>query len=154
MYFTKSELRVILFLTVVLAGGLAVKYFRHISESKPPFDYSATDEEFRKKSLGLRYGEDTLDYSIQNAGSLNDSIRLKSGSGETDPEEIEIDINKATKEELMDLPGIGESIALRIIEYREKQGMIKSTDELMNVSGIGRKKFGVIKNHIKVQNHN
>ena len=49
------------------------------------------------------------------------------------------------------LPGIGEVMAERIIDYRTKQGGFKSTEELMNVKGIGEKKFKKIKDHISVK---
>jgi competence protein ComEA len=60
-----------------------------------------------------------------------------------------ININTCTKEELMSLPGIGEVLADRIIQYREKTPF-KKIEDLMNVSGIGEKKFESIKDMIIV----
>ena len=60
-----------------------------------------------------------------------------------------ISINKATKEELMTLPGIGESKAKNIIEYREKSKFEKLED-IMNVSGIGESAYSKIKDFIKL----
>lgn len=61
-----------------------------------------------------------------------------------------IDINKANLESLKALPGIGESTALRILEYRETHGKFKTIDEIKNVSGIGDSKFNTIKAYICV----
>jgi len=47
-----------------------------------------------------------------------------------------VDINRAAREELMTLPGIGEKKADAIIAYREKEGPFESKDALMNVPGI------------------
>jgi competence protein ComEA len=47
-----------------------------------------------------------------------------------------ININTATAEELEALPGIGEVIASRIIEYREQNGPFRSVDDLIHVQGI------------------
>lgn len=61
-----------------------------------------------------------------------------------------ININKALKEELMKLKGIGEQTAEKIINYRETHGGFSSKEELMEVSGIGEKTFEKIKDQITV----
>lgn len=61
-----------------------------------------------------------------------------------------ISINKATKEELMTLIGIGESKAEEIIKYREEHGSFKKLEDIMNVSGIGEKAYSKIKDYIKL----
>lgn len=61
-----------------------------------------------------------------------------------------ININTATQEELESLPSIGEVRAQAIIAYREEHGGFRTTDELMEVSGIGEKIFADISPHITV----
>ena len=61
-----------------------------------------------------------------------------------------LDINTATKAQLMDLPGIGEIIADRIIQYRTDYGSFASTDELLKVEGIGAGKLEQIEKLIQV----
>ncbi len=62
-----------------------------------------------------------------------------------------ININKASAEELMQLKGIGEEYAKRIVEYREQQGMFKVPEDIMKVNGIGPKTFESIKDQITVE---
>ena len=59
-----------------------------------------------------------------------------------------ISINTADLKQLMSLPGIGESIARRIIEYRNTYGSFNYLEELKNVNGIGDVKFNKIKEYI------
>lgn len=61
-----------------------------------------------------------------------------------------ININTATQEELETLPSIGEVRAQAILAYREEHGGFRTTDELMEVSGIGEKIFADIAPHITV----
>ena len=62
-----------------------------------------------------------------------------------------VNINTATKEELMTLPGIGEVIAERIIAYRQTYGSFSSVEELDAVSGIGDKRLDAIRDYITVE---
>ena len=64
-------------------------------------------------------------------------------------EEEKVNINKASKEELMSLDGIGEATANKIIEYR-KENEFLIIEDIMNVSGIGEAKFDNIKDDICV----
>ena len=59
-----------------------------------------------------------------------------------------ISINSASIEELMKLPGVGESKAKSIVEYRNNNGEFEKIEDLLNVSGIGEKLFEDIKEHI------
>ena len=60
-----------------------------------------------------------------------------------------ININTASVDELMELNGIGEKIALKIISYRE-ENEFESIDDIKNVSGIGESLFAKIKDYITV----
>ncbi len=62
-----------------------------------------------------------------------------------------VNINTANETELEELPGIGASIAGRIIEYRNKNGKFKNIEDIKNVTGIGDSKFEKIKSLIRVK---
>ena len=63
--------------------------------------------------------------------------------------DTKISLNNASKEELMTLPGIGESKALLIIEYR-KNNRFNNIEEIMNVKGIGKSIYEKIKDLISL----
>ena len=63
-----------------------------------------------------------------------------------------VNINTSTAAQLSDgLPGIGETLAGRIVEYRERNGCFQSGKELLNVSGIGEKKYEAIQNLVTTE---
>ena len=58
-----------------------------------------------------------------------------------DTEPLMVNINTATPEELEALPGIGPTLAQRIVDYREEHGPFPSPESLINVKGIGESKM-------------
>ncbi len=52
-----------------------------------------------------------------------------------------LDINTAGEAELTQLPGVGPSLARRIVEYRQANGPFATIDDIQNVSGVGPSKF-------------
>lgn len=65
-------------------------------------------------------------------------------------EDGKVNINRASKEELMTLPGIGASKAEAILSYRQECGRFRSIDELMNVEGIKEGTYSRIKDRISI----
>ena len=87
-----------------------------------------------------------------------DRVEPSSGNGGQPQESVgsprdtdgRININLASRSELMDLPGIGSVLSERIVDYRRANGQFSSVDELKNVSGIGEKRFETIKDKVTV----
>ena len=71
---------------------------------------------------------------------------------DTRPDTIgQINLNTATMDDLVQIPGISEITAQRIIDYRTRKGDFTSVDELCNVSGITEKKLEDIRYMLRVE---
>lgn len=74
--------------------------------------------------------------------------------GETQPDAeppLSVDLNTASVRELMALPGIGETLAGRIVAYREESGPFLRVDQIMAVSGIGPGTYEKLRSYVHVR---
>ena len=83
-------------------------------------------------------------------GPGEDVIVTEEAQKQGEEKQVKVNINTANIEKLQTLPGIGESIAQKIIDYRNENGKFKAIEELKNVSGIGESKYNNIKDKISV----
>ena len=92
--------------------------------------------------------------------SVEEEMYILEGSGDTESvinsetkkeEKLMVNINTANAIELSELPGIGNSTALKIITYRNDNGKFSTIEDIKNVSGIGESKFNAIKDNIFVK---
>ena len=122
--FTKNEQKIFLFLAVVFLSGIAIKVYKAyvIPAHATQFDYARSDSVFAARSQQLLAGSDS---NATVTGRMN--------------------INTATVNQLIQLPGIGEAVAERIVLYRDENGKFRGIEKLKNVKGIGDKKFKKLK---------
>ena len=160
MSFTPTERAVVLTLVAAFVVGLGVRMFRGGEGAAPAFDYSRADSEFAAKSAAPAAGS-------ARGAAIEDSNDVSGGpSGVSDPGRTtaarpprtaapaagRIELNTATKRDLMSLPGVGEVIAERILLYREEHGAFAKVDDLLRVRGIGKKTLEKIAPFCFVQN--
>uniref|UniRef100_A0A7C3Z2T8 Helix-hairpin-helix domain-containing protein n=1 Tax=candidate division WOR-3 bacterium TaxID=2052148 RepID=A0A7C3Z2T8_UNCW3 len=123
----EKEKTILIFLIVAFGTALILNFLKHYQTSKAIM-----------KILPM---EETL-------GEKSETIKGRPVKEQKKDEKI--NINRATLEELITLPGIGPVLAERIIEYRKQSGGFKRIEEIMKVKGIGRKKFARLKDKIKI----
>lgn len=145
--FTKNELRVFLFLVVAFVIGAGIKIYKTSTDERSgrTLDYSESDAQFHSLSqnTSLAQGNNIL---------TQENITPSSLQKKSLPKEKSIHLNKADKTELMKLPGIGAITAEAIIKYREENDGFDHINQLLNVKGIGKKKFEKIAPYLTLEN--
>ena len=156
---------------IEIAGGLKSNaYTSNINLSKKVSDemviYVYTKSEYSKANNASNSINTSVKDCNVSSNNIDISSCIKEGSstiyndsnskedtfdtGNNSNQSSLINLNTASKEELMTLNGIGESKALCIIEYRNQNGGFKSIEEIKNISGIGEASFAKIKDYITV----
>jgi competence ComEA-like helix-hairpin-helix protein len=130
---TKTERNVILFLVITLLAGAGIRLYQATFPSAAQFDYRASDSTFAVLST---VSEDSS------------AVAYKELPGESSGR---LNINMATKQQLLDLPGIGEITADRIIKYRAVTGKFINIDNLHAIKGMSKKKIKKLKSLITTQ---
>ncbi len=96
---------------------------------------------------------------VRKSDAIGEGVEIRKDSGgvviagdgaDDSNENSKININTATADKLINLPGIGEKIAADIIAYREKNGKFKTIGDIVKVPGIGEGKFNKVKDLITV----
>ena len=86
------------------------------------------------------------------AGSAGKSGAKSGKSGKlSDPSQGTVNLNTASMEELQRIPGIGPSMAERIIAFRKEGGKFQAAEDLLQISGIGEKKYARMQPYVRVK---
>lgn len=84
------------------------------------------------------------------SGDVNVTVAPAAADTGTGKETGLINLNTATRWELMSLPGVGETLADRIVEYRTANGPFRTVGELLSVQGIGESLFDALADLVTV----
>lgn len=161
VYKLKENSRVIDAINV--SGGLTKKaYTKYINLSRILKDENViivnSTSEIKKVSSGNNITEVKINNDSKNSASISESELITNDNVKSEEDNTvnslennqKVNINTATKEELMKLSNIGESKAEKIIEYRTANGNFNSIEDIKKVSGIGDKLYDSIKENITV----
>ncbi len=150
--FTSEELKVILFFIVLIAAGAVYKLSTGQNTSHDNHTYSKQDSLFFQilgdtNAVAIRH--DSLFQSADSVSGLA-AVKRESPHKGSIPEKS-ININTASVKELSLLPGVGDKTAEKIVAYRNQIGAFRSLDQIMDVKGIGVKKFEKMKRFIVIR---
>ncbi|WP_346848401.1 helix-hairpin-helix domain-containing protein [Clostridium sp. UBA3061] len=122
---------------IEIAGGLTPE----ADEEKIYFSKILEDEQCIKI---YKIGEEVLDSEIEVEEQQEKDTGAVDSKGK-------ININKATVDELMTIPGIGQVKAQSIVDYRNENGKFNSVDELTNITGIGVKTLEKLRDKVDIK---
>lgn len=157
---------IFILICTIIIGGLII--WSKYSPNQPIEIHLPTDKEWygqiyiggavNNPGLYSFYESDDLKSLIQAAGGTTSNAKTREIKlyipGENEKVKTQkIDINQAEAWLLEALPGIGETLALRIVDYRQQNGSFKNTLELLEVPGIGTSTYEQIKDHITVSDY-
>ncbi|HVP57833.1 MAG TPA: ComEA family DNA-binding protein [bacterium] len=118
-------------LVLTLAVGILVDVFGRVENAR---SIDGATQEVHEAARGDSAGDSTSGGAIAETRSA----RPDSSAPRTDGEYRRIDLNSATLEELMLLPGLGPKKAGAVLAWRKEHGRFESVDELAKVKGIGK----------------
>ncbi|BDQ01484.1 helix-hairpin-helix domain-containing protein [Ignavibacterium sp.] len=149
---TQTELKISGFLILTLIVGILIKFIFGINEKTDLtfYNYAQIDSIFFSSDENDGNNSEIINKNVDYKQEVFDFNKQSFNNVYTKqlPAEKSINLNKATKQELMSLPGIGETTAKNIIELREKIGRFRKPEDLLKVKGIGSKKLDKIINYI------
>ena len=131
---TSTERKVILFLCGTALVGAGIRLYQETFPSVPQYDYHTSDSAFA--ALSARDAKETVDDQ-----PVVVETNAEESTAEDDTGTVKVNMNTASKQELMTLPGIGEVMSDRIIAYRSDVGPFQTAEDLRNVKGISKRKL-------------
>lgn len=137
---SRDERRIVSFLTFILLAAAVIQLARKV--------FPVIDE-----CLGFRTRSEIVFKNMTPADSAELAGLLARAKGTVEEERVTfpIDLNTATEENLVLLPGIGPAKAAAILERRERRGGFEAVEELLDVKGIGPKTLEKLRTYVFIR---
>ncbi|KMT21562.1 helix-hairpin-helix domain-containing protein [Clostridium cylindrosporum] len=132
---------------VKLAGGFT-------KEADPEginLAYEIKDQDYFKILSAKETKDKAVEQQVDSQGLGVGTTKSGDSNSKQKEDSEKININKASKEELKNLPRIGDALSQRIIDFRETEGGFKTIEDIKEVGGIGDKMFENLKDKITVE---
>ena len=134
-----KETKTAIFLLAATAVFLCAVLLTTLSGRKPAGSYQVSTEYETAASAAAQSQE------------TSDTAGAAQGGTEEAPRGEKLSLNSASAQELETLPGIGPTLAGRIVDWRQANGPYKTEEDLLNVKGIGEKTLEKIRDLVTVE---
>jgi competence ComEA-like helix-hairpin-helix protein len=141
----EMEFKAALLIAVMLIAGAGIRFSRKYRPRYDQSDYAVIDSVFRR----LTARADSFDAALI-AGVNEKNVSFPGTDSTAANDSLRLDVNSATREELMTLKGVGPAMADRIIEMRKRLTRFEVVSDLRLVAGIGKKTLEKLRPHVRV----
>jgi comEA protein len=164
---TPAERKAVATLTVLLASLVILNFTLKPSEPFQDEQYEKLEQQFRERTAQINAEKSKRmqryfppERKEVTAAVVSDTIEADTTDEKSEAEKEEttektnkprINVNKADRETLKTLPGIGPAYSKRIIVYRQKNDGFKTVEELKKIKGIGEKRLEKLKPFVKLK---
>lgn len=147
LYFNqKDKIAIILLLVLIGIAGIYSIYINSLSKLDPSHfiiqeqiekEFKEYEEELEVKEIIFTESNDT---DVEKTSALKSETKKQNKKTKLTKGQV-IDLNTASIETLTKIPGIGNTLAERIVDYRTKHGSFENTEQLLEIKGITNKKL-------------
>jgi competence ComEA-like helix-hairpin-helix protein len=158
MGYSRPQLKLLLLLTAILLAGLGVREWRadfpDVAERLERFDREDPPPPIPpvpRPRAAARWSPARVEAAPSARALSSSRARIPPPPAATPPVDPRpLDINHATVEQIARLPGVGPSLARRIVDERDRIGRFDSPDGLRGILGLGRKKVTALREYVTV----
>lgn len=157
MSYSRSQLKLLLLLAGIFLVGLGVREWRAdfptAAERLERFDHEDPPPPIPpapRSRTAPRWAATRVEAATPARAPQPPRARPATAPAPAAPDPRPLDINHASVDEIARLPGVGPSLARRIVEERERLGRFDSTDGLRGILGLGPKKLAALREHVTV----
>ena len=157
MSYSRPQLKLLVLLAAILLAGLGVREWRagfpDAAERLDRFDHEDPPPPIppapRPRALP-RWSPDRVEAAAPARPAMWARAREAKPAAPVPEDPRPLDLNRASVDQIARLPGVGPSLARRIVDERERVGRFDSPDSLRGVLGLGPKKLAALRKHVTV----
>lgn len=156
-FFWKNKTDIVLVVLITVSAVVAVVTSAKVNHSKPvktdvSSKTSKTNSAVQISTTGISCSSSSKKTTGKRAGATKTSRKTttETTTAGTAAADFPIDINTVTYEQLLQINGVGDATARRILDYRSQVGVIRNMSWLLDIDGIGDKTYSILNEYLYV----